>query len=403
MLAEHAFVARQPICDRAEGLAAYELLFRSRATDRADVKSAEAATATVSVQAVMDIGLDDLVGSKRAWINLPRLALTDGHYRFLPPDRVVLEVLETVNADADVLHALGRARELGYQIALDDYVRNHRTSGLLDYADYVKVDVLGRTDADIIATYKDLARPGVRLLAEKVESRAVHDVALQAGYDLFQGYYFARPELVQRHRLPSDRNALLRLLSELQDPATPLERIETLIAADVGLSVRLVRYVNTAMFGVRQRIESLRHAVVMLGIDRLRECVAMLLLAGLDGKPSQLVTLALVRARMCEMLGGRKPGTGHRHFSAGLLSLLDAFLDQPLDDIVQQMGLTDDLNDALLRREGDLGSSLRVAEACERAEWDVLDRTDWDSETLRNCYMEAMSWTGRVQSILAAH
>jgi EAL and modified HD-GYP domain-containing signal transduction protein len=315
----------------------------------------------------------------------------------------VLEVLETVNAEPEVLHALRRARELGYQIALDDFVRNDRTSGLLDYADYVKVDVLGLSESQIVDAYRELQRPGLRLLAEKVETRAVHEHALRAGFDLFQGYYFARPEIVERHRLPSDRNALLRLLSELQDPATPLERIETLIAADVGLSVRLVRYVNAAVFGVRQKIESLRHAVVMLGIDRLRECVAMLLLAGLDGKPSQLVTLALVRARMCEMLGEHSRGQAHRHFSAGLLSLLDAFLDQPLEEIVQQMGLTDDLNDALLRRSGDLGSSLRAAEACERAEWEVMDGTSWDPGTLRTCYLEAMTWTGRVQSILAAH
>ncbi len=403
MLAQQAFVARQPIGDRAGELAAYELLFRAGSAERADVKSPEAATAMVSVQAVMDIGLDDLVGGKRAWINLPRMALTDGHYRFLPPERVVLEVLETVDADPEVMRALGNAREMGYQIALDDFVCNERTQGLLQFAHYVKVDLLGLSNDGIRAAYDEFERPGVKLLAEKVETREVHEVAMKAGFDLFQGYYFARPELVQRHRLPSDRNALLRLLSELQDPATPLERIETLIAADVGLSVRLVRYVNTAVFGVRQRIESLRHAVVMLGVDRLRECVAMLLLAGLDGKPSQLVTMALVRARMCEMLGERAQGTAHRHFSAGLLSLLDAFLDQPLVEVLEQMGLTEDLNDALLRREGDLGSSLRVAEACERADWDVLEGTAWGPDTLRECYLEAMTWTGRVQSILAAH
>lgn len=381
---------------------AYELLFRSSVGNVADVHSPEAATAAVAVQAVMDIGLDELVGANRAWINLPRLALTGEQFRFLPPDRVVLEVLESVEADADVVRSLRRARESGYQVALDDFVLNERTAGLVELADYVKLDVLGRAEAEVASVVRSLERPGLRLLAEKVETRAVHEAGLRTGFHLFQGYYFARPDIVPGRRMPTDRNALLRLLSELQDPATPLERIETLVAADVGLGVRLLRYVNAVVFGVREPIDSLRHAIVMLGIDRLRDCVTMLLLSGLEGKPTQLVTLALVRARMCEMLGRRVRGEPHRHFSAGLLSLLDAFLDQRLEEILGQMDLTDDLVVALTQRKGELGASLQVAEACERADWTALEDAPWDAATLRACYVEAMSWSGRVQASLLA-
>ncbi len=402
MLAEQALVARQPICDRTNGLAAYELLFRSSHVDRADIGSPEVATAMVSVQSVMDIGLDELVGPVRAWINLPRIALTEEHFRFLPRNRVVLEVLESVEADAEVLRALRHARADGYQIALDDFVLNERTEQLLELADFVKLDVLDRSEQEIAAAFRAVDRPGLRILAEKVESRTVHAAALKAGFDLFQGCHFARPDIVPGRRMPTDRNALLRLLTELQDPSTSLERIETLIAADVGLGIRLLRYVNAAVFGVREPIESLRHAVVMLGIDRLRECVAMLLLAGLEGKPHELVKLALVRARMCETLGQRMMGKPHRHFSAGLLSLLDAFVDQPLDEIVNRLGLAQDLSDALLLHEGELGATLRVAEACERADWKQLDGGPWDPATLRACYLDAMRWTGQVQSSLAA-
>lgn len=402
MLAEQALVARQPICDRTNGLAAYELLFRSSRAERAHVGAPEVATAVVSVQAVMDIGLDDLVGPVRAWINLPRAAIVSEHFHFLPRERVVLEVLEDVEADRDVVDALRRARAAGYVIALDDFVLHERTAPLLELADYVKLDVLGRSELEIVSAIRAVRRPGVRVLAEKVESRDVHAIALRAGFDLFQGYYFARPEIVSGKRTPSDRNALLRLLAELQDPATPLERIETLIAADVGLGIRLLRYVNAAVFGVRERIDSLRHAVVMLGVDRLRDCVAMLLLTGLEGKPSELVTMALVRARMCEMLGANIHGDAHRHFSAGLLSLLDAFVDQPLDEIVDVLGLSQELSDALLLHSGELGASLSIAQACERADWSSLEGGRWDAETLRSCYVEAMSWSGRVKSSLAA-
>ncbi len=402
MLAEQALVARQPICDRTNGLAAYELLFRTSLKNSADVGSPEVATAMVSVQAVMDIGLDELVGPVRAWINLPRRAIVDEHFRFLPRDRVVLEVLECVEADAEVLRALRRARNDGYQIALDDFVLNERTEGLVELADFVKLDVLGRSEAEIVAAFRSIDRPGLRILAEKVESRAVHDTTLRAGFDLFQGYHFARPHIVPGRRMPTDRNALLRLLAELQEPTTTLERIETLIAADVGLGLRLLRYVNAVVFGVREPIESLRHAVVMLGIDRLRECVAMLLLAGLEGKPTELVTMALVRARMCETLGQHIHGKPHRHFSAGLLSLIDAFVDQPLDEIVGRLGLAQDLSDALLLHEGELGESLRIVEACERADWTALETGPWDPATLRSCHLEALTWTGQVQASIAA-
>jgi len=402
MLAEQALVARQPICDRANSLVAYELLFRASHADGAEVQSPEVATAAVAVQAVMDIGLDELVGARRAWINLPRLALTGEHFRFLPPERVVLEVLETVEADEGVVCALRRAREAGYQIALDDFVLNERTAGLVALADYVKLDVLDRREDDIAAAVRALQRPGLRFLAEKVESREVHEAALRAGCHLFQGYYFARPDIVPGRRMPTDRNALLRLLAELQDPETPLERIEELVAADLGLSARLLRYVNAAIHGVRERIDSLRHAIVMLGHERLRDCVTMLLLAGLDGKPSQLVTMALVRARLCEMLGQRAHGEPHRHFSAGLLSLLDAFLDQPLEVILAQMELSPDLVEALVAQKGELGASLQVAVACEHADWATLEGSPWDAKALLACYVEAVSWSNRVQASLTA-
>lgn len=401
MLADEALVARQPIFGRKNELVAYELLFRGSSTDdRAVIRSAAVATAVVAVQSILDIGLDDLVGDVPAWINVPRDALVAGQYRFLPPQRVVVEVLEDVEADAEVLRALKSARDSGYRIALDDFVLNERTRELVDFADYVKVDVLGRTVEDVVQTHTTLARRGLKMLAEKIESHEMHAAALRAGYDHFQGYYFARPESVRGRRMATDRNALLRLLAEIQDPATTLERIEELVAVDLGLTVRVLRYVNSAFLGLRERVDSLRHAILMLGLQRLRDCVSMLILAGLGEKPAQLVTIALVRARMCEILGESVGKESHRHFSAGLLSLLDAFLDQPIGQVVERIGLASDLSDALLRREGILGESLRVAEASERAAWDELDGARWSTTAVREAYLEALRWSGRVQSSL---
>jgi EAL and modified HD-GYP domain-containing signal transduction protein len=333
---------------------------------------------------------------------VPRSALVQGQFRFLPPERVVIEVLEDVEADPDVMRALRSARAAGYSIALDDFVLNERTRALVDLADYVKIDVLGRSFEDVAATHASIARRGLKLLAEKIESHEMQRAALGAGYDLFQGYYFARPESVRGRPMETDRNAMLRLFAEIQDPATTLERIEELVAADLGLTVRVLRYVNSAFTGMRERVDSLRHAILMLGLQRLRDCVSILILAGLGQKPAHLVTLALVRARMCEVLGEAVGKESHRHFSVGLLSLLDAFLDQPIDEAVERMGLAEDLNNALLRREGILGASVRVAEACERGAWEELEGTRWDPTAVRAAYLDALRWSGRVQSSLVA-
>jgi EAL and modified HD-GYP domain-containing signal transduction protein len=356
----------------------------------------------VSVQAIMDIGLDDLVGVVPAWVNVPRGALVTGQYQFLPPQRVVVEVLEDVSADPDVILALRAARQAGYRIALDDFVLREDTRALVQYADYVKVDVLGKDEESLRRELVALARPGLRVLAEKIETPDTRNAAVRAGYDLYQGYFYARPEIVPGRRLSLDRNSLLRLLAELQDVSTPLERIEELVASDIGLGVRLLRYVNAVSIGVRTRIDSLRHAIVMLGLNRLRQVVSMLLLAGLHEKPSELVTLALARARMCELLGARSSGDPHQHFSVGLLSLLDAFLDQPLEQILKELPLAEELLLALLEREGELGSSLAAVEACERADWDSAELRRWDPAELRSCYVDAVGWSSRVQSSLAA-
>lgn len=400
MLAAEALVARQPIFGRKKELVAYELLFRSANLDRAVIGSPEVATAQVCVRSVLDIGLDDLVGAVPAWINVPRETLVAGQFHFLPPERVVVEVLEDVEADPEVLRALRQARDSGYRIALDDFVLNDRTRELVDFADFVKIDVLGRSIEDVVLTHSTLARRGLKILAEKIESHEMQAAALGAGYDMFQGYYFARPESVRGRRIPADRNALLRLFAEIQDPATTLERVEELVAVDLGLTVRVLRYVNSAFLGLRERVDSLRHAILMLGLQRLRDCVSILILAGLGEKPAQLVTIVLVRARMCEILGESVGNEPHRHFSAGLLSLLDAFLDQPMGVVVERIGLSDDLSGALLRREGIFGASLRIAEACERAVWHEIEDSRWSPAAVREAYLEALRWSGRVQSSL---
>lgn len=377
-------------------MAGYQLQFQPREFAGAGVDAPH--PSTVTVQDLLDLGLDNLTGDARAWVHLPRSALKSEEFRRLPANRVVLEVLEPVYDDKEVVRALRRARAFGYMIAFDELALGPEGETLLTLANVLKFDVTDRSDADIARAAVLLAAPGRRLLADRVETYAVFDVAAAAGFELFQGTFFTRPNPAQGRPLTSARGVLLFLLTELQNPHTSLERIEELVAADEELVAGLLRYVNSVALGVRERILSLRHAIVMLGLDRVRGCVAVLLFAGMDDKPGHLVTTALVRARFCELLATRIRASPQEHFAAGLLSLLDAFLDQPLTKLVHHMGLSDDVARALLRREGPMGECLDLCIACENADWFRIRSDRWDLVTLRACYLEALAWAHQLQT-----
>lgn len=403
-MSPHAvLVARQPIYDARVQLVAYEVLYRSgEQLDRAVIVDGDTATAKVSVNAILDIGLDVLVGRGKAYINVTRSVMLQSLYDFLPPGRVVLELLEDIEPEPAILASIERAKARGYSIALDDFVGETHKTALIELADVVKFDVPRIASGKLQHLVRHLARPGLSLLAEKVETHEVFEECKRLGFDLFQGYFFARPQLMHGRRLPADRLSLMRLLARIQDEAADIEEIEQLVATNIGLSYKLLRYVNSALLGVSRRIESIRHAVLMLGLERVRTCVMMLVLAGLDDKPHELVVTALVRARYCQALAelqGRE--APHKYFTVGLLSVLDAFMDRPLDELVAELHFTPEIEAALLRRTGPLGEALEVAIACERADWDKLLASGVDVDALRTAYVDALAWTAETDAVIA--
>lgn len=395
-------VARQPIYDASVAVAGYEVLYRATADGPANVVDGDSATANVLVHALLDIGLDPLVGKHRAWVNCTRNVLVDKLYEFLPAERVVLEVLEDVDADAESIGAVKLAKQRGYRIAVDDFVLGGRTAPFVEYADVVKVDLPRLRGKALEQHVRELSRPGLSLLAEKVETHDEFERCRRAGYSLFQGFFIARPQLMRGKRSPGDRLLMLRLLARIQDPDVELEEIEEMVRTNVGLSYRLLRYVNSALFTTAQKIESIRHAMAMLGLERVRMCVIMLVLTGLDDKPHELVMTALVRARYCQLLAtAQMRHRGHAYFTVGLLSVLDAFMDRPMDELVAQLSITPELEAALLRREGPMGELLDAAIACERADWQRLAATGFDPQTLQNSYLQAIRWAGETDAALS--
>ncbi len=398
-----ALIARQPIVDATVAVRGYELLFRRALTEPGPVFDGEVATATVAINTLLDLGLQTVAGEHPAFINMTRSFLVRDLYLALPPERVVLEVLEDIEPDAEVLAALRRARALGYSIALDDYLHHERLRPLLEQADIVKVDVKDLSTAELRAQVQLLRRPGLLLLAEKVETHERFLVCREAGYDLFQGWFYARPDLLRGASVRPERVALVHLLGALEDPTFGFDEIGELVEQSLLLSHKLLRLVNSTLFALPEKVESIRQACALLGLARVRLCVTLLLLAQLDDKPSELLRNALTRARLCQQLSPwESSASRQKHFTVGLFSLLDAYLDCPLEQLLADIPFSDEVKRALLAGQGECGEVLRATIATERADWAALKDVGRDAVEVQRLYLGALEWTREVLSSIQA-
>ena len=366
----------------------YELLFRDSPTSAAAaVPGAEAATTGVILNAFTELGLEQAAGSAFAWINVSREFLLGGFARTLPAARVGLEILEGQHVDAELVDAVAQLRGEGYRFALDDFVLGDESERLLPHAEVVKLDLvaLGR---DELADHVRRLRPlGVTLLAEKVESAEEHAFASQLGCERFQGFFYCRPELLSGRRIAAGEVSLLRLLAELQRPDLELEQVADLVSQDVGLGIRLLRYLNSAYLGLGHEIASLAQAVTLLGLNGLRRWATLSAFAGLAGGRSELARTALVRARFCELAG--RAGEPSQRFTLGLFSVIDAVTHTPMEEALAAMPFPVEMRTALIDHSGPLGQLLGAALALESGNFDLAQRCSPDCP---DAYLEALRW-----------
>src|SRR5580693_7402942 len=315
-------VARQPILDRDARLIGYELLFREPPAERAEVLDHRAATATVIVDGLLDVGVFDLVGEGLAYLNVSRDFLLSVRPLPLPARHVVLELLEDQVVDAQLLEVLQELVEQGFTIALDDFRLTDATEQLLEYAHLVKLDVLEHTGQDLDDLLASLRarRPSLTLLAEKVETREEFERCRELGFDSFQGYFFARPSLVSQQRLPSQGLGALGAMAELS-ATEDFDELNRIITRDVGLSMRLLRYANSAYVSLPRRVGSVQEGLAWLGAITVRRFALMAALASARDVPDVLLVTALERGRMCQLLSGAGEGTaGDSYFTVGMFS-----------------------------------------------------------------------------------
>lgn len=394
------YLARQPIYDSRLRVAGYELLFRGGPAEFAQITDGDRATSEVITSSVVDIGLDNLVGSHPAFINATTGFLKGDLPLPEQKGRIVLEVLETVEVnDALVAHLRGLSAD-GYQLALDDFVFRPGYEGLLEVADYVKLDVQALSREELAEHVTRLRRYGARLIAEKVEDYAMLTTCRELGFDMYQGFFFCRPRLVSGRRPQANRLAVMQLLSKLQDPSTGMDELERLVTADPALSYRLLKYINSAYCALRVKVTSIRQALIMVGTSLVRSWATLLIMSRLtDDKPVELITTALIRARMCELLGENDGDRdGGQYFTVGLLSVLDALLDVDMEQVVAGLPFDDEVCAALRDRSGALGAVLTRVIGYEQG----TASADLAEPRLAKLYVEALGWALETQQALNA-
>ena len=394
------FVGRQPIYTQQLDVFTYELLFRRGEMPHAGVTDGNQATAQVLVNTFLELGLDTLVGAKRAFVNLTRDFLLQDYSLVFPTDRVVLEVLEDVAVDDDVLAALRNLSAQGYTIALDDFFYQEHLRPLVELADIIKIDVLASGRTTVAEQVELLRQYDVPLLAEKVETQEDFTYYKTLGFEYFQGYFFCRPDVVKGQRSPTNRLVILELLAKLQRPGTTFRELEALISRDVSLSYKVLRAANTAIYTQARKVESIHQALRLVGLTAMTNIVSLFLLANIDDKPHELLVTAMVRAKMCEQLARlMQQGNSATFFIVGLLSVLDAFMDRPMPDILPALPLADEIVTALLAHEGMLGATLHCVLAYEQGDWEAVSNLGCPRDLLVKTYLEALMWATEMHNI----
>ncbi len=396
------FLARQPIFDASLRVYGYELLHRSSEAGSFDCADSNAASLGVLANTLLTLGLENVLRGRLGFINFTRDLLLNEVALLMPPDSLVVEILESVEPDEQVIAACRKLRSRHYRLALDDFGPNALGEPLVEFASVLKVDFRASPESERREIVRRFGRPGLRMLAEKVETQEEVEWARREGFDYFQGYFFARPVILAQQEIPSFKVNLLRILSELYSVDFDFGRVESLIKQELPLCYRLLRYVNSAAFGSRSPIVSIRQALVLLGENEVRRWFTVAALPVLaSDKPDELVETAMLRARFCELLAP-SAGLSHRTsdaFLVGMFSLLDAMVGRPLDELLNELCLAGDVRGALLTEHDEanpLAVIYRLVVACERAKWEevqgLAERFGSSQDSVSDLYLQAIRW-----------
>lgn len=401
------YAARQPILDREKKLFAYELLFRDGLENVFPDIDGDEATSRMIAGSQFNFGLDDFIGDKPGFINFTLDTLLKKYPTLLPKEQIVVEILESVQPGKRLLAEVQQLKELGYVIALDDYIHQKVWRHFYPYVDIIKIDFRTTTPEliqEIITTVAEF--PHIKLLAEKVETNEEFQLAYNLGFSYFQGFFFSRPEMLQSKALSPAQMTLAELLYETSKSDMDFANITAIFQRDVNLSYKLLRYSNSAVFKRRAEIETIKQALIVLGQAELKKFLSVLFTAQLSSdKPAELMRLAMTRAKFAEGLAAlhHKTDTA-KAFLTGMMSLMDAILDEPMTSVLNKLPLAKDIKAALLDEPSDLTEYLTLVRHYEQADWPnatlLIAKLNLDPAVVPDAYHEAVQWANiQMQSL----
>lgn len=392
------FVGRQPIYDRDLDTYAYELMSRSgRSNKDTEPSDSDTATSQVIINAFLEIGIDKLVNDNIAFIKLAERFLRTDEPLPLPNDKVILKIPGYIKVDDDVIEGAKRLTKAGFKLAIDNYLIHKDLQPLANMACMIDIDISALAEDDLAAHARMLKKLHPLVLADHVKTHDDYEFCRDLGVDYFQGYFLSRPRVIAGESLPANQVSVMSLLATLHNPDTDVDTIDDVISKDVSLSYRILKLMNSAFFSRPNKIESIHHAIVMLGRKQLCTWASMMALTGMDDKPRGQVKIAMTRAKTCELLAEKaKLEPLDSYFTVGMFSALDLLMDRSLEELISPLPLTDNVSSALLNREGELGEALNCALAQETSDWINIRFANLQPSELSDANIEAINWTEEV-------
>ncbi len=401
LLMEKGYVSRMPIYESNVALHAYELVSQPRDEGSPHPSAAELDALRDELGTFSEVGLDQIVGNNQAFVDVSHDGVMAGYCLSLSKQRVVLEVLDDIVSDPAFKDELRKLSDAGYRIAVRNTTPESLNGNSPSVADIVRVNVRDLGDDELAEQVEALSRLSVRLLADNVDTYEQFELCKKHNFEMYQGYFFCSPKITATD-VPANRMAALRILAQLQDPNLSMNELEQTISTDVALTYKLLRFANSAFLGMNREVDSISHAAKLIGMGRIRVWASLLMFSKMDHKPRELMITAIVRAAVCERLAtSANAGPKETFFTVGILSVLDALMDRPMEDALKELPISDELISALTRREGSLGEALQCVLAYERADWDGVCFKDVQPMTIRSHYLESLGWARRISEGLS--
>jgi EAL and modified HD-GYP domain-containing signal transduction protein len=395
----NVYVARQPIFNKNKKLYGYELLFRGGTSNAFPDIDGDMATSKLLSNSFLSIGINQLTGGKTAFINFTKELLIKKIPMMFPADNMMVEILEDVEPNEEVVNACLDIFRAGYPIAMDDFVFKNELKPLIKLAHIIKIDFMNSTIEEIRHLVNLLKGYNIKLLAEKIETYDEFERALSMGFTYFQGYFFSKPEILSGKEIVPSKITLLQIVGEVNKKDCNFDKLEKLINRDVSISYKLLRYINSAYFKRVCEISTIKHAIVLLGEKETKRFISLVATAELASeKPDELVRASIIRARLCELLGmNSRNGTDISElFLMGLFSLIDAILDNPMENIMKNLPLSKNIKLALLEGKGALTDYLKLVSYYETANWEkcslMISKIDANKDKILEFYQDAVNW-----------